>query len=129
VEKFIKRRNIQRILELECLRLERLDKRFDLSIGKHVIENFQHTRLFHTVKHPAVELIFLLVTELLSKVSLPFGLSRPLIDSLDYYQIPVHPTVAKTLDVKWARPDLTYKVLGENMTFESYTRRYIDEYG
>jgi len=91
--------------------------------------NFRSKRLFHTVKHPTVELIYVMATQLLDKLNLQSDLCRPLIDSLDYYQIPVHPTVAKNLEVSWATPDLTYTVLGEQVTFESYAKRYIEEFG
>jgi hypothetical protein len=129
VEKRIRIRNFERILDLECSRLIKLDANYGLSIGRYIIDNFRDQRLFHTIGHPTVELVHVLVTQLMEKVGVSSSLSRPLIDSLAYYQLPVHPVVAETLRVNWVTPDMTYIVLGENLTFEGYTRRYIDEFG
>jgi len=129
LQKRMRIRNFERILDLECLRLTKLDATFGLSIGRYIIDKFREQRLFHTVRHPTVELVYVLLTQLMEKVSLSSSLSRPLIDSLAYYQIPVHPIVAETLRVSWVTPDITYTVLGESLTFEGYVRRYIDEFG
>jgi len=44
-------------------------------------------------------------------------------------QIPVHPLVATMLGVKWANEHARYLFEGEQMTWETYVRRYIDHYG
>ena len=128
-EKLLKARNIYRIFELDCIRLLNIDKHFGLSVGQLIIFSFRDRRLFHTVKHPAVELFYVLVSQLLQRLRLTSDLSRPLTDSLSYYQIPIHPAVAKTLNVSWATSDATYNALGKQWTFENYTRRYMDEFG
>ena len=129
VAKFLKSRNIARISELDCLRLQKIDLRFDLNVGHFIINSFRNQRLFHTGRHPTVILVYFLVVQLMEKLNLSSRLGRPLVDSLSYFQLPIHPKVIKTLSLEWATPDLTYCVLGSQLTFEHYTRRYIDEFG
>ena len=43
--------------------------------------------------------------------------------------MPVHPKVAQALGVTWARENTKYLYGGEQITWETYVRRYIDHYG
>ena len=43
--------------------------------------------------------------------------------------MPVHPKVAKALGVKWASESTKYLYGGEQITWETYVRRYIEHYG
>ncbi len=129
VASYLRRHNIIRIFELDSLRIEKTDSRLGSKVGKYILQNFRQQRLFHTVRHPTVELFYVLIQEILRKLDIDSTLGRPLSDSLDYYQIPVHPAVARTLGVKWVSNDTKYSVHGVNFTFEQYARRYISECG
>jgi hypothetical protein len=44
-------------------------------------------------------------------------------------QVPVHPKVAQALGVTWATESTKYLYSGEQITWETYVRRYIEHYG
>jgi hypothetical protein len=44
-------------------------------------------------------------------------------------QVPIHPKVAADLGVKWADAKTQYRILGQEMNWETYIRRYIEHYG
>jgi hypothetical protein len=54
---------------------------------------------------------------------------NPALDDLRRLQVPVHPKVAQALGVKWAGAKTKYLYYGEQITWETYVRRYIDHYG
>jgi hypothetical protein len=56
---------------------------------------------------------------------------RPIasLDHLKRLQVPVHPKVAEALGVKWASENTKYLYGGEQITWETYVRRYIEHYG
>ena len=51
------------------------------------------------------------------------------LDHLNRLQVPVHPKVAQALGVIWARENTRYHYGGEQITWETYVRRYIEHYG
>jgi hypothetical protein len=44
-------------------------------------------------------------------------------------QVPIHPKVARDLEVKWADERTRYLNRGRQVTWESYIRSYIEHYG
>ena len=126
---FIKRREFQRVFDYDVYRLQQADNFIGTSIGRYVISNFRKRRLFHSLGHPAAEIIAMIAREALMRIGIQPGLSGPTTDTMSYYQVPIHPVVAEVLGLEWVLQDITYRVYDEELTFEQYQMCYITEYG
>ena len=122
--------NFARLHDFEKRRLSAMDKQFGCEIGQFILDNFQRRRLFYTTNHPNGQIIGMLMQYLLRQLGIGRGL-RPnsTLDHLRRLQVPVHPKVAETLGVTWAKENTKYLYGGEQITWETYIRRYIDHYG
>ena len=123
--------NYRRLHELEIRRLAGMDKKFGVSIGSFILENFQNRRVFHTTVRPNWE-VFSLLMQLVAKsvgVAAPISLEPGIDAALRNPQIPIHPRVAADLGVRWADETTRYLNRGIEITWESYVRRYIEHYG
>lgn len=127
--KLIGRREPVRFHELDELRLRQMDERVNSNVGRYILHNFRRRRLFHIVRHPTLELIQVVGKELFEKLG---GLSFELDSSRDdnaYYQVPIHPLVARDLGVGWIKKDEKYQVFDDRLSIEDYTLRYMALYG
>jgi hypothetical protein len=123
--------NPVRLHQFEARRLAAMDRRFECDIGRFIVENFQHRRLFHTTSHPTGELFALLLDQL-AKILDVKGLHQPgkLVDHhFSATQVPIHPKVAKMLGVTWADETTRYRFRGGEVTWEDYVRQYIRYFG
>jgi len=122
--------NFARLHDFEKRRLTAMDKQFECEIGQFILDHFQRRRLFYTTNHPNGQVIGMLMQYLLRQL----GLGRDFrpnstLDHLRRLQVPVHPKVAEALGVTWAKENSKYLYGGEQITWETYIRRYIDHYG
>jgi hypothetical protein len=122
--------NFTRLHDFERRRLKAMDKQFDCEIGQYILEHFRKKRLFYTTNHPNGRIIGMLMKYLLRQL----GVDRRYrpnssLDHLRRLQVPVHPKVAQALGVTWAKENTKYLYGGEQITWETYIRRYIDHYG
>src|ERR1700736_5519515 len=122
--------NFARLHDFEKRRLTAMDKQFGCEIGQLILDNFRRRRLFYTTNHPNGQIIGMLMQHLLRQLGMDQGY-RPnsTLDHLRRLQVPVHPKVAETLGVTWAKENPKYLYGGEQITWETYIRRYIDHYG
>jgi len=122
--------NFARLHDFETRRLRTMDQQFGCDIGRFILENFRRTKLFYTTNHPNGQIIGMLMQYLLRQLGMDRGY-RPnsSLDHLRRLQIPVHPKVAQALGVTWANERTKYLYSGEEITWETYIRRYIDHYG
>ena len=122
--------NFARLHDFEKRRLTAMDKQFGCEIGRFILDNFRRRRLFYTTNHPNGQIIGLLMQHLLRQLGMDQDY-RPnsTLDHLRRLQVPVHPKVAKTLGVTWAKENTKYLYGGEQITWETYIRSYIDHYG
>ena len=122
--------NYVRLHDFERRRLTAMDRRFGFEIGDYILENFQSKRLFYTTNHPNGRIIAMLMQYLLKNLGVEQSY-RPIagLDHLNRLQVPVHPKIAASLGVKWAGENTKYRYGGEQLTWETYVRRYIDHYG
>jgi hypothetical protein len=122
--------NFARLHDFEKRRLTAMDKQFGCEIGQFILDNFQRRRLFYTTNHPNGQIIGMLMQYLLQKLGMDRDY-RPnsTLDHLRRLQVPVHPKVAQALGVTWAKENTKYLYGGEQITWETYIRRYIDHYG
>ena len=122
--------NYVRLHEFEARRLAAMDKQFGCKIGHFILSHFQKRRIFYTTNHPNGEILSMLLQHLLKYLGFHDGY-RPIasLDHLRRLQVPVHPKVAKALGVRWANENTKYLYHGEEITWETYVRRYIEHYG
>jgi hypothetical protein len=122
--------NFVRLHDFEKRRLTAMDKQFGFEIGRFILDNFQRRRLFYTTNHPNAEIFAMLMQYLLGHLGIDDAF-RPaaILDHLQRLQVPVHPKVAKALGVRWADENTKYLYRGEEITWETYVRSYIDHYG
>ena len=122
--------NYVRMHDFEKRRLIAMDRQFGFGIGQFILENFQRKQLFYTTNHPNARVFGMLMEYVLKCLGIyQMYSSDPGLDHLRRLQVPVHPKVAKALGVRWADEKTKYVYSGEKITWESYTRRYIDHYG
>jgi hypothetical protein len=122
--------NFARLHDFEKRRLTAMDKQFGCEIGQFILDNFQRRKLFYTTNHPNGQIIGMLLQYLLRQLGMDQGYRpNPTLDHLRRLQVPVHPKVAKALGVTWAKENTKYLYGGEQTTWETYIRRYIDHYG
>jgi len=123
--------NYRRLHQVEVHRLAAMDKKFGFAIGSFIVENFQNRRLFHTTVRPNWE-VFNLMMQFVAKLvgaAEPISLTGSVDASLRNPQVPIHPKVARDLGVKWADERTRYLNRGQQVTWESYIRSYIEHYG
>lgn len=121
----VKRRHV-----FEEQRLLAMDEKFSGEIGAYILENFRRKRLFYTTAHPNGRILTMLMKQIARELGVrqPFWFPGPL-DSLRSLQVPIHPKIARALDVRWVNDATTYAVRGERVTWETYFRKYISYYG
>lgn len=119
----------ERVLDFEARRLEALDARFGIEIGKFILDSFRNQPLFHTINRPCGILLAMLLEHLLAELNIGLSLpSVPELDELDRIQVPIHPKVAEALGMTWVHAGRTYKVDGHILDWEGYVRAYIARY-
>ena len=122
--------NYLRLHDFEKRRLLALDRRFGLAIGEYVLANFQTKQLFYTTVHPNRQLVTMLMEWLMRRLGIDEAFPHVAqLDHLNRLQVPIHPKVAQALGVTWADERTRYSYEGRPITWESYTRAYIDHYG
>jgi hypothetical protein len=123
--------NYRRLHEMEVRRLGSMDKRFDFAIGAFILENFRQKRMFHTTVRPTWEVFSLLMQFVARQVGVtePVSLASGVDASLRNPQVPIHPKIARDLGVRWVDDATRYLNRGIEVTWETYTRSYIEHYG
>ena len=122
--------NFARLHDFEKRRLTAMDKQFGCEIGQFILDHFQRRRLFYTTNHPNGQITGMLMQFMLRELGIDRAYrSIGILDHLKRLQVPVHPKVAEALGVKWADANTKYLYRGEQITWETYVRRYIDHYG
>jgi hypothetical protein len=122
--------NYVKLHDFEKRRLLAMDKQFGFHIGQFILGRFQRERLFYTTNHPNGQIFAMLMQHLLKQLGVD-EVYRPIasLDHLKKLQVPVHPKVAEALGVKWASENTKYLYGGQQITWETYVRRYIEHYG
>jgi hypothetical protein len=122
--------NYVRLAELEQWRLMEMDRRFDSDIGAFILEQFKEQQLFYAPGHPCSTLFLKLLDFVLKHLRIKASRSQiTAFARFATHEVPVHPKVAETLGISWAHRDRLYRHGHERLTWEGYTRRYIDAYG
>jgi hypothetical protein len=122
--------NFRRMHQFEERRLNSLDSRFDCTIGRFILENFRSTRLLSATGHPKRALYRLLLDWLLPRLGVAGDYPDDgVLEPVDADEVPVHPLVARALDVAWANETTVYRFQGREVLWEDYVRLYIRHFG
>jgi hypothetical protein len=123
-----------RVLDFEARRLESVDERFGISIGNFILSQFRNRQLFYTVNRPNGELLTLLMDHIANSIDLdlngiPASQIEYELDELRVIQVPIHPLIARRLEISWANESTLYEINGQKCTWEDHVRKYIERYG
>jgi len=122
--------DVRRMAEFDRRRLLAMDRQHGCELGARILERYRRRPMFHSTGHPGGELLVGLLRHMCRVADLRVGWLRPgKVDQLRNAQIPVHPLVAERLGLIWATHDTRYNFRGERLTWEQYTRHYIDHFG
>jgi hypothetical protein len=123
--------NYRRLHEMEIRRLGSMDRKFDFAIGEFILEKFRQKRVFHTTVRPNWEVFNLLMQFVARQVGVTeaVSLTAGVDASLRNPQVPIHPKIARDLEVRWVDGSTRYLNRGIEVTWEAYTRSYIEHYG
>lgn len=86
-------------------------------------------RLFNTVNHPNLRLLFHAASTILGLLGLePLdpALERTLPEPFPEFELPIHPQVAEHLGLSFAGPESRFEVYGRKLTFAEYAAAYVD---
>jgi FkbH-like protein len=125
--------NIEALLQRDMAQLRQRDNASDVKIGDFILQNLRTTKMFATWGHLYGEALIPMFRDLIVKSEIP-GFSQELMPSLlgalmtseDEAEVPIHPAVAKQLDLQFYKPDSLYNWQGNRWTFKEYTIRYIE---
>jgi hypothetical protein len=117
-----------RVLDFERRRLEAMDEKFGLSIGRTILTNFRHEPLFYTVNRPNGRLLADLLAFLFDALDLKPPPPAPELDELGDIQVPIHPRVAQDLGIDWATEGRLYRNGMRQMTWRDHVAGYIARY-
>lgn len=120
----------KRLHVFEEKRLQAMDQKFSIDIGDFILENFRKQSVFYTTAHPNGAIFRMLLKYIARELGIrQWILPSRRLDALKNLEIPVHPLVAKSLDLKWATDATQYRIRGKKITWEEYVRHYILYYG
>lgn len=103
-----------------------IESRRDQKLLDFILSNYQETKLFESNNHPSAELCVYQTNDLLEKLGFPKLTKYANLDQ-EIFQQPIHPIVAEKMGLRFkCRNDSIYKIWGKPMTFNEYTKTYID---
>ena len=123
-------------LDADLARIEHRDQACDVTIADHIRTHFRDRHLFWTTAHCSVELIAELGRRLHTHCLDLFGGDRVKgreamrqalqgIDGIGDIQVPIHPAVARTLELSFLPPDHRYRWYNQRWTHDEYFRHYL----
>jgi len=125
--------NLKVRLERDLNRMRRHDSQCDVQLADFVENRFRHEHLFWTNGHMSEAA----VVELARRVA---AVTRPVLGGTEQraekclamgfggmgaIQLPIHPIVAESLDLRFWQPDMTYRWYSQHWTFFEYIEHYI----
>ncbi len=128
--------NLPRLLEIEQQRWALMERDISVGMSDFVFGAFRKKRIYSTYNHPIIGIISEMASRILISAGLDGGATpgdvRALMSALfrspfgEELQAPVHPRIARELELAWWTPDLTYNWHGHRFTYEQFIRRQID---
>jgi Polysaccharide biosynthesis enzyme WcbI len=119
-----------RVHDFETRRLEALDERFGIEIGRHILDGFRKSQLFYTVNRPCGAVLAFVLEYIFKALDLdPMVPPDGILDELRAVQVPVHPFVARRLSIEWADEGRLYRNGDRELNWDEFVRGYIERYG
>jgi SAM-dependent methyltransferase len=136
--------DVTRLLDKELIRAELIEAECEVKIIKYIKENFRTEWLFYTDNHPSMKLIHILFQNIWEKAetgnleslrTLLFEHEKNFLSNLNHwrpfvnYRLPIHPEVARQLQLDWWHIDLKYFVeqIGREVTHDEFFEWYLSE--
>ena len=121
----------ERIISAQDSFLKMIDGETDLGLGAFIRGNYQQRQLFYNSTHPSSLLFQHVCEHYWEKLELEG--SPPKFGNIDHWRascVPVHPSLASALGLKWAPENRRY-YCGDwgQLTWDEWVRRYIRDYG
>jgi hypothetical protein len=128
--------DLDRRLRIDSARWAASDAIADIKLAQWVEKTFRSVNLFYTSGHIAAPAIAYLMKQLLGRTTVfPPALARAAaaeVDILlrhhsgqDFESVPIHPLVAERLDLRFYRPDATYRWHAHRWSMRQYLLHYI----
>jgi hypothetical protein len=128
--------DLERRVRMDIARWKASDSIADVQLAEWVERNFRTVNLFHTSGHIAAQAVSYLMKQLIGRTAiLSPSLARAAsaeTDLLlrhhtgqDFECVPIHPTVAQRLHLRFFDPDATYRWHSHRWTFRQYILHYI----
>jgi hypothetical protein len=128
--------DLDRRLRLDIARWKSADAIADIPLADWVEQTFRVTKLFHTSGHVTATAVAYLMKQLLTRTGiLTPALARVAIGEVDillrrhtgqdFECVPIHPLVARHLNLGFYDPDATYRWHAHEWTFRQYILHYI----
>lgn len=119
-----------RLHDFERRRLEDMDARYGIDIGAFILGSFRREPLFYAVNRPSAAPLDRLLAFLMTRLGLTTMRGRVDLDRLRTKQVPVHPDVARRLEIAWADETTLYNDgRGGRHDWAGYVRDYVSRYG
>jgi hypothetical protein len=129
--------DLSRLRDIEARRLMARDASADVKVADLVLANYREVPLFWTINHPTGWLLGRVLGRLLRAAREPLGLvNDPAPRAIELFSSfepfghqhqPIHPEVARRLNLAWFKPDRSYNYFdGNKLTFEQFMQRYIN---
>lgn len=112
--------------EKSLLELRKREKKCDFTISNIIEEFYNKEFCFFTVNHPNYRVIRYMSEKILEKLDISADdIHNLVIEKLDHVMIPIYPSVAKVLSLKFISENQKYNYLGKEITFDYYIKDYI----
>lgn len=126
---------IERLLSLERARLETREKHCDVTISAYIFDRFRDTRLHWTANHPTTTVLCETAMRLLratfpeaqdfERSELIHHTRTYIGEPLGHAAVPIHPELARALELRWYRTNTDYPHYGTTLSLEAYLRAYV----
>ena len=113
---------------------------YDVKVAAMVASRFRDSRLYYVHHHPTGELFnYMLCQILISEkfrsvhnkglTSLIDGVGRWSVESRVFTdeQMPINPDVARFFNLSWWHPDMRYRMIGREWTYDEWMEYYMSE--
>jgi hypothetical protein len=136
----LKNVDIERFHEIEIVNMILREQGMDIKVAAMAASSFRKERLYYVYHHPSGQLFHYMLSQILvsekfravhnqSLATLIDGVGRWSVESRVFTdeQVPIHPEIAGALGLSWWRPDLRYRLMGRDWTYDEWIEFYMQE--
>lgn len=132
--------NLDRFHEMQLVNMAMREEGYDVKVGAYLAARFRDERLFFVHHHPSSRMFSYMLSQILMSPKFRHvyrknlgSLTRNLTEWCEVAQIfadeqlPLHPQVARALDLRWWSEDMAYRLSGRDWTFLEWITYYMTE--